>query len=212
MCVFNIKVMIPAIRVPEGSIARTFLYSSVFSNCQLFKNHEVWLCYADVFLEGRTKAVKRKPQSGGPFPCPNSNLISPEHNSSAPAVWANVCSQCATVRICLRRLPWVEVFFPSLSSVLTALRSERRRWKLSVVKSFLLSRLTAGRPADRCSFISILRPWEAAACSSFFSQIGLGLESVVLFLLSRQPESTASCLWEEELLFTLFVLLPMQNS
>lgn len=69
----------------------------------------------------------------------------------------------------------------------------------------------ADRPTDPCCFVSILRPWEAAARSSFFSQIGLGLESVVLFLLSRQLESTASCLWQEELLFTLFLLLLIQN-
>lgn len=110
--------------------------------------------------------------------------------------------------------PRIEVFFPSLSSVFTALQRERRRWKWSVVKSFLHGLLiiaTAGRPADRCCFVSILRPWEAAACSSFFSQIGLGLESVVLFLLSRHSESTASCLWQEELFFTLFLLLLIQN-
>lgn len=130
------------------------------------------------------------------------------------AVWWHFYSQCATVRTASASCLSTDGRFLSIF-VFRFYRATAWKTKMEMICCEVLppwpSYYRDGRSADRCCFVSILRPWEAAACSSFFSQIGLGLESVVLFLLSRQSESTASCIWQEELLFTLFLLLLLQN-
>jgi hypothetical protein len=176
---------------------RTFLYSSALSNCQLCKSCKKYkLNQESQFLVGIRTLT----------------LLIDNCASRLMAFLQPVC-HCT---YCLRLLPlhvWTFSFHLCLPFLPRySVKDEDGNdllWSPSSM-AFLLSRRPVGR-ADRCCFVSILRPWEAAACSSFFSQIGLGLESVVLFLLSRQSGSTASCLWQEELLFTLFLLLLLQN-